>query len=50
MAHQPGDKNRSGRVERPFHYIENNFYPGRTFDAYCEHHVAAQRSQRRHAQ
>jgi hypothetical protein len=33
MAHEPGDKNRSGRVERPFHYIENNFYPGRTFDS-----------------
>lgn len=33
MAHEPGDKNRSARVERPFHYIENNFYPGRTFDS-----------------
>ena len=33
MAHEPGDKNRSGRVERPFHYIENNFYPGRTFES-----------------
>ncbi|MDF1556213.1 MAG: IS21 family transposase [Deferrisomatales bacterium] len=31
LAHDLGDKNRSGRVERPFHYIENNFYPGRTF-------------------
>ncbi len=31
VAHEPGDKNRSARVERPFHYIENNFYPGRTF-------------------
>jgi hypothetical protein len=31
MAHTLGDKNRSARVERPFHYIENNFYPGRTF-------------------
>lgn len=31
LAHEPGDKDRSGRVERPFHYIENNFYPGRTF-------------------
>jgi len=30
-AHELGDANRSGRVERPFHYIENNFYPGRTF-------------------
>jgi hypothetical protein len=33
LAHEPGDKNRSARVERPFHYIENNFYPGRTFDS-----------------
>ncbi len=23
--------NRSARVERPFDYIEKNFYPGRTF-------------------
>ena len=30
-AHERGDANRSARVERPFHYIENNFYPGRTF-------------------
>lgn len=30
-AHAPGDANRSGRVERPFHYIENNFLAGRTF-------------------
>lgn len=25
------DPDRKGRVERPFHYIENNFYVGRTF-------------------
>ncbi len=31
LAHELGDKNRSARVERPFHYIEHNFYPGRTF-------------------
>jgi len=31
VAHEVGDANRSGRVERPFHHIENNFYPGRTF-------------------
>ena len=31
VAHAVGDANRSGRVERPFHHIENNFYPGRTF-------------------
>ncbi len=30
-AHELGDVNRSARVERPFDYIENNFYPGRTF-------------------
>lgn len=31
LAHELGDANRSARVERPFAYIENNFYPGRTF-------------------
>jgi len=31
VAHRVGHANRSARVERPFHYIENNFYPGRTF-------------------
>jgi transposase len=30
-AHAVGDANRSAHVERRFHYIENNFYPGRTF-------------------
>ncbi len=30
-AHAIGDANRSARVERSFRYIENNFYPGRTF-------------------
>lgn len=30
-AHAVGDADRSARVERPFHYIEHNFYPGRTF-------------------
>jgi transposase len=30
-AHEKGDANRSARVERPFHYIENNFYVRRTF-------------------
>jgi predicted transcriptional regulator len=30
-AHEKGDANRSARVERPFSYIEHNFYPGRTF-------------------
>lgn len=31
LAHELGDVNRSARVERPFDYIERNFYPGRTF-------------------
>jgi hypothetical protein len=31
IAHALGDANRSGKVERPFHYIENNFFAGRTF-------------------
>jgi hypothetical protein len=31
VAHAVGDADRSARVERPFHYIEHNFYPGRTF-------------------
>jgi hypothetical protein len=30
-AHELGDANRSARVERPFLYIERNFYPGRRF-------------------
>jgi len=31
VAHERGDANRSARVERPFDYIERNFYPGRRF-------------------
>ena len=31
VAHEKGDANRSARVERPFDYIERNFYAGRTF-------------------
>ena len=31
VAHEIGDANRSARVERPFHFIENNFLVGRTF-------------------
>jgi hypothetical protein len=31
QAHEKGDANRSARVERPFHYIENNFLAGREF-------------------
>jgi transposase len=30
-AHAVGHANRSARVERPFAYIERNFYPGRRF-------------------
>src|SRR6516162_4351408 len=30
-AHAIGNANRSARVERPFHFIENNFLAGRTF-------------------
>lgn len=31
VAHEKGDANRSARVERPMHFIENNFYAGRRF-------------------
>lgn len=31
VAHEVGDSNRSGRVERPFQFIEGNFLAGRTF-------------------
>lgn len=31
VAHEVGDADRSGRVERPFDHIDNNFYAGRTF-------------------
>ena len=31
VAHAVGHANRSARVERPFAYIERNFYPGRQF-------------------
>lgn len=30
-AHEKGDANRSARVERSFHFIENNFLVGRSF-------------------
>ena len=35
-AHEIGDANRSGRVERPFHFIENNFLAGRTFTDWAD--------------
>jgi transposase len=31
VAHELGDANRSGKVERPFHDYEHNFLAGRTF-------------------
>lgn len=31
VPHWLNDPNRKARVERPFHYIENNFIPGRSF-------------------
>ena len=34
VAHKRGDANRSGRVERPFDFIENNFFAGRTFSSW----------------
>jgi transposase len=34
VAHERGDANRSGRVERPFHFIEHNFLAGRTFSSW----------------
>jgi hypothetical protein len=30
-AHEKGDANRSARVERPFSFIQNNFFPRRSF-------------------
>jgi transposase len=35
-AHELGDTNRSARVERPFSYIEGNFYPGRHFESVAD--------------
>ncbi len=36
VAHAVGDANRSARVERPFDFIEKNFYPGRTFTSLAD--------------
>ena len=33
-AHELGDANRSARVERPFDFIERNFFAGRTFSSW----------------
>ena len=34
IAHAIGNANRSGRVERPFHFIEGNFLAGRAFSSW----------------
>jgi transposase len=34
VAHAIGNANRSGRVERPFHFIEGNFLAGRAFSGW----------------
>lgn len=36
VAHEIGEANRSARVEGPFHFIERNFYPGRTFADFAD--------------
>src|SRR5260370_808651 len=36
VAHEVGDANRSAREEGPFHYIERNFFPGRTFSDWAD--------------
>jgi len=33
-AHELGDANRSARVERPFDFIQNNFFAGRVFSSW----------------
>lgn len=35
-AHEPGDANRSARVERPFSFIERNFLAGRSFSDFAD--------------
>lgn len=41
LAHAVGHADRSARVERPFHYIENNFFAGRTFADWQELNASA---------
>lgn len=41
IAHEAGDADRSGRVERPFHFIENNFLAGRKFSDWDDVNRAA---------
>ena len=40
-AHELGDANRSGRVERPFHFIEHNFLAGRRFSGWDDLNLQA---------
>ena len=40
-AHEVGDADRSTYVERPFHFIENNFFAGRSFADWQELNEAA---------
>jgi transposase len=40
-AHELGDANRSGRVERPFHFIEHNFLAGRRFSSWNDLNLQA---------
>jgi hypothetical protein len=40
-AHEIGDANRSGKVERPFHDYEHNFLAGRTFADWADLHQKA---------
>ena len=41
VAHEIGDANRSGKVERPFHHYEHNFLAGRTFTDWDDLHKQA---------
>jgi hypothetical protein len=41
VAHERGHANRSGRVERPFHFIERNFLAGRTFTSWDDLNLQA---------
>ena len=43
LAHELGDADRSGKVERPFWYIERNFLVGRTFRDDADLNLQAQR-------
>jgi len=42
VPHWLDDPDRKARVERPFHYIENNFIPGRTFNDWQDLNQQAQ--------